>query len=680
VRNGEIRIRDAGVSYRLYREKVSTLKEAVVNRFRHLHSSETFWALRHVTLSIEPGESIALVGHNGSGKSTLLKTIAGVLMPSEGEVLVQGRISPMIELGAGFDPELSGRDNIFLNGALLGFSRKQMEGKFDRIVAFSELGDFIDVPVKTYSSGMFVRLGFAIAAHLDADVLLIDEVLAVGDAAFPQNCFDVFYDLRERVKTFVLVPPEMQAVERFCHRAMLLSGGEIEMIGDPHDVGRRYIERNFEGFRERAAGLDQPLADREQAPLRAEVTDMWVEGSAGERVDALAYNDRLSVHATIEVHEHLVTRNLHGRTIAVQLHGEPLGWLLEAVVADLVQLFLVRDRAAIDDDLAKVIWLDRLLPEREAEVRSDDHRAVVVVGQVEGEGRVVERLVAGTVAALGEDPVHEGLQVATAGGDDAEIAGVVSSAIASRRCLRFEYYKENEDEFSQRRVEPYALINGREGWYVACFDPHKDDVRHFRLDRIKSAKVCEDSFVPRPDVNPSADVEGWPRTGEVPSSRRARIWMSPDRARWAREERAVVAELKRLAEHPGYADATFGVICAVWLAVRRHRPCRAPPASSHSAFSNAVRRKPRSYGIRALFGKLQVVGFRTFAVGVTFDEYRRIWIFPNQRRYLRQGRLRYRTNGCPIEIKENVTEKIDLHFGRAFLYLHRWRHQLGWRC
>src|SRR5437763_4836588 len=136
MRNGEIRIRDAGVSFRLYREKVTTLKEAVVQRFRHLRSAEMFWALRHVNLTIAPGEAIALVGHNGCGKSTLLKTIAGVLQPSEGAVEVQGRISPMIELGAGFDGELSGRDNIYLNGALLGFSHKQMESKFQRIVDF----------------------------------------------------------------------------------------------------------------------------------------------------------------------------------------------------------------------------------------------------------------------------------------------------------------------------------------------------------------------------------------------------------------------------------------------------------------------------------------------------------------------------------------------------------------
>ncbi|MGZ4184306.1 MAG: helix-turn-helix transcriptional regulator [Solirubrobacteraceae bacterium] len=148
------------------------------------------------------------------------------------------------------------------------------------------------------------------------------------------------------------------------------------------------------------------------------------------------------------------------------------------------------------------------------------------------------------VAALGEDPVHEGLQMATPGGDDAQIAAVVSRAIAQRHLLSFEYYKENEDEFSVRTVEPYALINGREGWYVASFDPARESVRHFRLDRIKSAAVTDEGFEPRPDVDPAADVDGWPRTGEVPASQRARVWISPERARWAREERTVTAELE----------------------------------------------------------------------------------------------------------------------------------------
>jgi proteasome accessory factor C len=165
------------------------------------------------------------------------------------------------------------------------------------------------------------------------------------------------------------------------------------------------------------------------------------------------------------------------------------------------------------------------------------------------------------VAALGEDPAREGLQVAPAGGDDAEIATVVSRAITQRRLLSFEYYKENEDEFSSRTVEPYALINGREGWYLASFDPSRDSVRHFRLDRIKSASVTDEEFEPRSDVDPAADVDGWPRTGEVPSSRRARIWISPERARWAREERSVVAELE-----DGAVVVELGFAGIDWLA------------------------------------------------------------------------------------------------------------------
>ena len=242
MRKGEIIIRDVGVCFRLYREKVTTLKEAVVHRFRHLRSAENFWALRHVNVSITPGEAIALVGHNGSGKSTLLKTIAGVLQPGEGEVLSAGRISPMIELGAGFDPELSGRDNVFLNGALLGFTRKQMEAKFDRIVAFAELSDFIEMPIKNYSSGMYARLGFAIAQDVEPDILIVDEVLAVGDERFQEKCKARIQDFRAAAVTFLFVSHSFEAARELCPRAAVLHHGRLAFDGAIDGAWARYRE------------------------------------------------------------------------------------------------------------------------------------------------------------------------------------------------------------------------------------------------------------------------------------------------------------------------------------------------------------------------------------------------------------------------------------------------------
>ncbi|HYR20044.1 MAG TPA: ABC transporter ATP-binding protein [Myxococcales bacterium] len=242
MRDGQIILQDVGVGYRIYREKVSTLKEAVANRFRHLRTAEKFWALRQVSLQIAPGEAIALVGHNGSGKSTLLKTIAGVLEPSEGSAVVQGRISPMIELGAGFDPELSGRDNVYLNGALLGFSRKQMEAKFQRIVDFSELGDFIDLPVKNYSSGMYARLGFAIAQDVEPDILIVDEVLAVGDERFQEKCKRRIQDFRAAGITFVFVSHSLPTARELCPRAAVLHHGRLAFDGPTDAAWERYRE------------------------------------------------------------------------------------------------------------------------------------------------------------------------------------------------------------------------------------------------------------------------------------------------------------------------------------------------------------------------------------------------------------------------------------------------------
>ena len=243
---GTLSFRDVGMCFRLYRENVNTLKEAVLGAFRHRQRFEEFWALRHATLQVAAGESVGLIGHNGSGKSTLLKIAAGVLKPTEGEVRVEGRISPMIELAAGFDPDLTGRDNVFLNGALMGHSRREMAGKLDRIVEFSELGEFIDQPVKNYSSGMYARLGFAIAADVDPEILIIDEVLAVGDERFQAKCMDRIRQIRQSGCTIFYVSHGMESVADLCDRVVVLHHGALVFDGPPGPAIERY--RELQGF------------------------------------------------------------------------------------------------------------------------------------------------------------------------------------------------------------------------------------------------------------------------------------------------------------------------------------------------------------------------------------------------------------------------------------------------
>ncbi|GAC1347344.1 MAG: hypothetical protein NVSMB23_26440 [Myxococcales bacterium] len=243
---GEIELHGVSMCFRMYREKVNTLKEAVLGRFRHLKTADEFWALRGVEATIKHGESVALIGHNGSGKSTLLKLCAGVLRPSTGTVRVDGRISPMIELAAGFDPDLTGRDNVFLNGALMGYSRKQMAAKFDRIVDFSELGEFIDMPVKNYSSGMYARLGFAIAADVEPEILIIDEILAVGDEKFQAKCMERINLIRQSGCTILYVSHGMDSVRALCSRVLVLHHGQVVFDGPPDPAIERY--RDLQNF------------------------------------------------------------------------------------------------------------------------------------------------------------------------------------------------------------------------------------------------------------------------------------------------------------------------------------------------------------------------------------------------------------------------------------------------
>lgn len=231
-----ISLQDVGLRYRLYQERVSTLKEAVINYFHGRTHYTDLWALRGVSLSVAPGEVVGVIGRNGSGKSTLLKVLSGILRPTEGRCTVNGKVTAMIELGAGFSPELTGRENLYLNGALFGFSKAEMTERYERIVSFAELDDFMDTPIKNYSSGMYARLGFAIAMEVDPDILLVDEILAVGDEGFQRKCFKRFDDLRHRSKTIVLVSHDLEAIERLCDRAYLLNQGRIAVEGPPAET------------------------------------------------------------------------------------------------------------------------------------------------------------------------------------------------------------------------------------------------------------------------------------------------------------------------------------------------------------------------------------------------------------------------------------------------------------
>ena len=237
-----------GVSkvYRRYGGRhFSTLKSALLQRsiLRDLQPSETFPALKEVSFSVPKGSTYGVIGRNGSGKSTALKLVAGITKPTSGTVRVDGRISALIELGAGFHPEISGRENVFINGIMLGLTKREIRERFDEIVDFAELRDFIDAPVKTYSSGMYMRLGFAVAIHVNPDVLLVDEVLAVGDEGFTHKCLDKFAEFRRRGKTILLVTHSLNLVERFCDEALWLDSGVARAHGDPKRVVDAYLTK-----------------------------------------------------------------------------------------------------------------------------------------------------------------------------------------------------------------------------------------------------------------------------------------------------------------------------------------------------------------------------------------------------------------------------------------------------
>jgi ABC-type polysaccharide/polyol phosphate transport system ATPase subunit len=287
--------------FRVPREQVHTLKERAMHPFRRSAGHETFDALKDVSFAVQPGEFFGIVGRNGSGKSTLLKCLAGIYRVDGGDIYVNGRLSTFIELGVGFNPDLAARDNVTLNAIMLGLSPREARARFDRVIEFAELEDFVDLKLKNYSSGMQVRLAFSVMIQADADVLLIDEVLAVGDASFQQKCFDVFQGLKDAGKTILFVTHDMGAVERFCDRALLLESGEVKTIGEPDRIGAQYVEVNFG----REVGDLREGQEERYGNQGAQILEAWFEDEHGVRTSALPQGRPCQFRARVAFRERM---------------------------------------------------------------------------------------------------------------------------------------------------------------------------------------------------------------------------------------------------------------------------------------------------------------------------------------------------------------------------------------
>jgi ABC-2 type transport system ATP-binding protein len=326
VRPGEIVVDRASRRFLVRSQPVRTLKEALLSR--NGTKAEEVWALRDVSLQIDHGEAVGLVGRNGSGKTTLLRLIAGIVKPSSGRVEAGGRVASLLELGAGFHPDFSGRDNVYLNGSILGLKRAQITALMDEIVAFAELERFIDHQVRTYSSGMYMRLGFAVAAHIQADVLLLDEVFAVGDEEFQRKCFAKIFEFKQRGGTIVYVSHDAASVERLCERAVLLRDGKLEIDGSTQEALARYHqllaeERDPE---ESAAGLS------EYGSGEARIAEARLLGPDGDLRRQLLAGEAATVELRVAVREAIPPPR-----ITIELRDEA-GLLLAAETQDTADL------------------------------------------------------------------------------------------------------------------------------------------------------------------------------------------------------------------------------------------------------------------------------------------------------------------------------------------------------
>ncbi len=301
-----ISVKNVEKTFKLPHEKSSSIKSAIVNLGRRKKGYELQHVLKNISFDVKKGEFFGIVGRNGSGKSTLLKMIAGVYSNDKGTIDIDGKIVPFIELGVGFNPELTGRENVYLNGALLGFSRTQMTALYDEIVEFAELEKFMDQKLKNYSSGMQVRLAFSIAVRANSDILILDEVLAVVDEAFQRKCFSYFSALRKNKKTVILVTHDMNAVQRFCTKALILESGNIEAIGNPTDISSEYTKFNLKKPENNKNELTE---NKEKVKTRTGSGDATVDiktfGLGNKKQSAFSPYENITVRISIDVHKRL---------------------------------------------------------------------------------------------------------------------------------------------------------------------------------------------------------------------------------------------------------------------------------------------------------------------------------------------------------------------------------------
>jgi ABC-2 type transport system ATP-binding protein len=312
-----IEARDVEKTFRVPDQRIDSFKERATHPFRRRTYRE-LRALRGISFDIHQGEFFGIVGRNGSGKSTLLKLMASIYRADRGRIRMAGRLAPFIELGVGFNPELTSRENVVLNGVLMGLSRHEARRRLDAVVDFAELQEFADLKLKNYSSGMMVRLAFAVMVEADADIMLIDEVLAVGDASFAQKCMDVFRARREAGRTVVLVTHDMATVQSFCDRAMLIHDGEQLYVGEPEEAALRYFRLNFAGAARSDGALGVP-------DVNVNLVDAWLESPGGERIENVEQGDPIGFDVVFEARQELVNPvfsfNFHQAATGVNVFG-----------------------------------------------------------------------------------------------------------------------------------------------------------------------------------------------------------------------------------------------------------------------------------------------------------------------------------------------------------------------